>query len=371
MAIIFVHDCPYEYRNESTQSPPSKAIEVQESSAAHILQHAHQNIATVWRGDFHHAKSVLAAIKKRVRKIPKQYNDDPRNAFHQFRLAQSQQSRLCNMLLVEIKAGFQLQLARAPNVYFALNDVYHIENNTSFLLPLNQLLGFIGAHQWHQTGLNIKHIGKIHVPFGVFSPLRGEYLELLWRTPLPENTQCAFDIGTGSGVIAALLARRGITHIIATDTNPRAIACAQANINRLNLDKQISILNQDLFPEGKANLIVCNPPWLPTKPTSSIETALYDPKHTMLTNFLQKAGSHLHQNGEIWLIMSDLAEHLHLRSTQDLPQWFQNANLRIIATDYTTPHHNKAHHCCDPLAFARMRERTFLYRLTHQFITEK
>ena len=39
------------------------------------------------------------------------------------------------------------------------------------LLPLNQLLGFIGAHEWHKKGIDIPQLdGKIHVPFGVFSP---------------------------------------------------------------------------------------------------------------------------------------------------------------------------------------------------------
>ncbi|MGN7046710.1 50S ribosomal protein L11 methyltransferase, partial [Neisseria sp. P0001.S010] len=79
----------------------------------------------------------------------------------------------------------------------------------------------------HKKGIDIPQLdGKIHVPFGVFSPLRGEYLDLISQTPLALNIQTAFDIGTGSGVIAAILAKRGIPDIIATDTNPKAIACA-------------------------------------------------------------------------------------------------------------------------------------------------
>ena len=108
-------------------------------------------------------------------------------------------------------------------------------------MPLNQLLGFIGAHEWHKKGIDIPQLdGKIHVPFGVFSPLRGEYLDLIAQAPLAPNIQTAFDIGTGSGVIAAILAKRGIPDIIATDTNPKAIACATANLKRLGLDKAIN-----------------------------------------------------------------------------------------------------------------------------------
>ena len=194
-------------------------------------------------------------------------------------MKQAQQSRLLNMLAVEIKPNFKLDNARAPDIYAALYDVYDTPNDKPFLLPLNQLLGFIGAYEWHKKGIDIPQLdGKIHVPFGVFSPLRGEYLDLIAQAPLAPNIQTAFDIGTGSGVIAAILAKRGIPDIIATDTNPKAIACATANLERLGLDKAVSIQLIDLFPETCADLIVCNPPWLPAKPTSAIETALYDPQ---------------------------------------------------------------------------------------------
>lgn len=289
---------------------------------------------------------------------------DIQTAFHRHRLQQAQQSRLINMLAVEIGAGFTLDLPRAPDVAAALADVYGTPDDTPFLLPLNQLLGFIGAHEWHKKGVDIPALGgKIHVPFGVFSPLRGEYLDLLMQAPLPANCRTAFDIGTGSGILAALLARRDIADITATDTNPRAIACAAANLHRLGLHKSVRIEAIDLFPQGRADLIVCNPPWLPAKPTSAIETALYDPDSAMLKGFLNGAADHLTPDGEAWLIISDLAEHLQLRTPDFLKQCFQTASLQVIDVLQTRPQHQKAANQNDPLAFARNREVTSLYRL--------
>ena len=47
----------------------------------------------------------------------------------------------------------------------------------------------------HKKGIDIPQLdGKIHVPFGVFSPLRGEYLDLIAQAPLAPNIQTAFDI---------------------------------------------------------------------------------------------------------------------------------------------------------------------------------
>ena len=356
-----------EWRNESTQKPPKQAVYIQEAGAAEILKNAHAQTATVWTGDFHNAKQVLAAMKKRIRRSSEKKKDasaDIQTAFHAHRMKQAQQSRLLNMLAVEIQPNFQLDNARAPDIYAALYDVYDTPNDKPFLLPLNQLLGFIGAHEWHKKGIDIPQLGgKIHVPFGVFSPLRGEYLDLIAQAPLNPNIQTAFDIGTGSGVIAAILAKRGIPDITATDTNPKAIACATANLARLGLDKQVAVQAIDLFPEGCADLIVCNPPWLPAKPTSAVETALYDPDNAMLTAFLNGVRQHLNPQGEAWLIISDLAEHLHLRDRDFLEQCFQTTSLEVVDILKTKPRHRKAADESDPLAFARNQETTYLYRL--------
>ena len=32
----------------------------------------------------------------------------------------------------------------------------------------------------------------------------------------------------------------------------------------------------DLFPDGRAPLVVCNPPWLPGRPSSPLVHAIYD-----------------------------------------------------------------------------------------------
>ncbi len=358
------------YRSESFQTPPRRAQSAAECSAEAVLRAAQNGTATLWHGDYHNAKQVLAALKKRIRPAQKRQPEnpeaDPAAVFHRHRLAQSQAARAANMLLVEIRAGFTLRLARAPQeqIRAVLADVYGTPDNTPFLLPLNQLLGFIGAHEWHKKGVSVPEAGgTLHIPYGVFSPLRGEYLSLLAQAPLPPHAQTAFDIGTGSGVIAALLAKRGIPHITATDTNPRAAACARANLARLGFAAQTEVLQQDLFPPSRANLIVCNPPWLPAKPTSVLETALYDPAHAMLHAFLRGAAAHLEDGGQAWLVMSDLAEHLGLRSAGSLQNWFAAYGWRVSGSLKTAPQHPKARHEADPLAFARRRETTTLYIL--------
>ncbi|KAG1166461.1 hypothetical protein G6F35_018176 [Rhizopus arrhizus] len=71
----------------------------------------------------------------------------------------------------------------------------------------------------------------------------------------------AFDIGTGTGVLAAVIARRGGKRVIATDQDPRALACARENLERLGLAKQVDVVEADLFPEGRPHAA-----WFPERP---------------------------------------------------------------------------------------------------------
>ncbi|MDP9130016.1 MAG: class I SAM-dependent methyltransferase, partial [Candidatus Binatota bacterium] len=234
------------------------------------------------------------------------------------------------------------------------------------------LLGMISAHEWRKKGVEIPELGdapnnRIHPHYGVFSPLRGEYVSLVATAPLPATGQArfvAFDIGTGSGVLAAVLARRHIEQVVATDQDPRALACARDNLARLGVTRQVQVVRADLFPEGRASLVVCNPPWLPARPSAPLESAVYDEDSHMLLGFLNGVAAHLVPSGEAWLILSDFAEHLGLRSRVDLLAAFATAGLKVVDRIDAKPRHPKASDASDPLHFARAAEVTSLWRLT-------
>jgi hypothetical protein len=164
-------------------------------------------------------------------------------------------------------------------------------------------------------------------------------------------------------VLAALLVKKGVAHVIATDTSTRALACARQNIESLGLKKQITLQEIDLFPAGRADLVVCNPPWLPGRPASPLEHAIYDQDQHMLSGFLSDLAEHLNPKGQGWLILSDLAEHLHLRSREQLLAQIEEAGLVVLAKHDIRPHHPKAKEEQDPLADARQAETTSLWCL--------
>ncbi len=85
----------------------------------------------------------------------------------------------------------------------------------------------------------------------------------------------------------------------------------------------MELMQADLFPEGRAALIVCNPPWVPARPSSPLEHGIYDFESRMLRGFLRGLSAHLAPGGEGWLVMSDLAEHLGLRPRDDFLAWIK------------------------------------------------
>ncbi|QXJ23058.1 class I SAM-dependent methyltransferase [Actinomadura graeca] len=326
-----------------------------------------EGTALLWRGDFQNARQLLTALARRIDRPPRRRKRKAEpsqvQAFHLYRQARAQRARTLAMLLIPFEPGHVVALKRAPDVVQACTEAYGSDDEP-YVTSLRELLGLIGAHEWRQKGVPIPALGgdRIHPHYGVFSPVRGEYVDLVAEAPLPPATD-AFDIGTGTGVLAAVLARRGIRRVIATDQDPRALACAHENIRRLDVADRVEVVQADLYPEGRAGLVVCNPPWVPAKPSSPLEHAVYDPDGRMLRGFLDGLAEHLDTDGEGWLILSDLAEHLGLRTRDDLLRAFGTSGLEVAGRLDTTPTHPRAADPGDPLHAARSAEVTSLWRL--------
>ncbi|MEI7530567.1 MAG: class I SAM-dependent methyltransferase [Betaproteobacteria bacterium] len=373
------------WKSENGHLPPKKVVVVDDTiTADQAYQFACEGTGMLWLGDFQNARQLLKALVRRVdqpskrgrraAKGPqKEINEAATSAsvqkFHLYRQAQLQKARVLNMLLIPMEANHICPLKRAPEVYAACMEVYG-EIDQAYVTSLRELIALISAYEWRKKGVSIEVLKdqpfKIHPQYGVFSPVRGEYLSLICSAPLPRALQkksIALDIGAGTGVISILLAKKGIERIIATENNPRAIKCAKDNVKLLKLSQQIEIRDVDLFPKELASLIVCNPPWLPGKPSSLLEHAIYDPQSQMLKGFLSQLKEHLLPDGEGWLIMSNFAELLGLREVGDLENIFKENNLIVIDKLTTRPNHPRANEIDDPLFEARSQEVTSLWRL--------
>ncbi|HSP84235.1 MAG TPA: class I SAM-dependent methyltransferase [Psychrobacter sp.] len=370
--------------SQSNHVPPARIVFVDDKTTAdEAYRLACEGTSLLWRGDFHNARQLLQALGRRIdrtnerselRKIKKAANKSAANKsvtakeipnlFHQQRQMQAQRSRILSRLLLELDAGYISKLRRAPDMSAACTAAFG-ELDESCVLSFRDLQGALGAAQWHEKGVPIEPLNLSVFPhYGVFAPTRHEYVQLLLDAPLPSACDVAYDIGTGTGLLAIILAQRGVKQVIATDLNPRALACASDNFTRLELSS-VQLQQADLYPTDAplADLIVCNPPWLPAKPSSPLEYAVYDANSAMLRGLLQGAKQHLAEHGEVWLILSDLAEHLQLRTRDELAGWIADAGLTVKYRLDTKAKHGRSQDNTDPLFAARSAEVTSLWCL--------
>jgi len=359
------------WRSESGNPPPGRVVIGDDHTTADVAYRmACAGTAMLWRGDFQNARQLLQAMGRRVERkqsmMPNSANAQPGEAFQLHRQAQFRRARTLAMLLLPLDGDYRVPLRRAPDMRESCLEAYGAADcaaDAPSVLPLRELLGLIGAHEWRKKGVEVPALGeRIHPHYGVFSPIRGEYVDLVAQAQLLVPP-LAFDIGTGTGVLAAVLARRGIARVVATDQDPRALVCARENVARLGLGGRVEVVQADLFPDGRASLVVCNPPWLPAQPSSPIESAIYDPDSRMLRGFIKGLAAHLTPDGEGWLVLSDLAEHLGLRSRSELLGDFETAGLRVVGRIDVRPRHPRTSDEGDPLHAARAAERTSLWRL--------
>ena len=372
------------WQSERHLAVPKKVVLADDTLTADTAYRmACEGTAMLWQSDFQNARQLMQALVRRVDKNAEHKKSKATKAgkaaveypqhFHLHRQAQAQRARILGSILIPFNADYSIPLRRAPDVLAACTEAWGEpqEGGQMIVTSLREVMGVVGAYEWRKKGVDISALGdppanRIHPYYGVFSPVRGEYVDLVLKAPMPKACEVngsAMDVGTGTGVLAAVLAHRWLSNIVATDNDPRSLECAQFNIQNLGMGKQVKVVQADMFAEGKVDLIVCNPPWLPGKPTSPIERAIYDENSSMLKAFLSGLAAHLNAGGEGWLILSDLAEHLKLRTREELLGWIELAGLKVAGRMDAKPKHGKAFDSSDGLFEARCKEVTSLWRL--------
>jgi SAM-dependent methyltransferase len=345
--------------------PPDEVVVIDDAVRAdRAIELAESRHGLLWSGDYVNACRLLDAMQRRLAPARGGRALPPAEEFRRQRQRRGRTARVLAAVLVPLAPGpARVQLRRAPRIDRAVEEVFGTVSGTA-VLPLRELLGITNAHRGRTDGIVVDALGgrRIHPHFGVFAPTRHDYLELLVRAPI-RPVELAFDIGTGTGVLAAVLARAGVSRVVATDTSARAVACARDNVDRLGLGARVDVQHRDLFPPGRADLVVANPPWVPGDPHSDLDRGVFDPAGRVLDRFVRGVGQHLRPDGEAWLILSDLAEHLGLRRPDHVPALIDAAGL-TVRERISTRSSSRRRGGDDPLAELRGREQLHLWRMT-------
>src|SRR5688572_277449 len=200
------------WRSEAGLAPPKRVVLADDTLKADTAYRlACEGTAMLWRGDFQNAKLLLQAMARRVdqeRRKPRKPREpvaaSKADLFNRYRLARSQRARTLGMLLIPFDAGHGIPLRRAPDVQAPCEAAYGAASEP-YVASLRELLGIIGAHEWQKKGVAVPALGaRVYPHYGVFAPVRSEYVQLVAEAPFAAGhpPALAFDIGTGTGVLA-------------------------------------------------------------------------------------------------------------------------------------------------------------------------
>ena len=130
-----------------------------------------------------------------------------------------------------------------------------------------------------------------------------------------ERMSRALEIGTGTGLIAILAAKKA-RNVIATDINPYALDCTLKNIIT-NKTYNMELRKGDLFEpvkEEKFDLILFNTPYLPTDEDETVSDELDaawnggPSGRKVIDRFLAQVKNHLNPGGKVQMVQSSLSD---------------------------------------------------------------
>jgi tRNA1(Val) A37 N6-methylase TrmN6 len=119
------------------------------------------------------------------------------------------------------------------------------------------------------------------------------------------------DAFAGSGAFSVNAALKG-ADAVAYDNSPSAVACAQKNARKNNVESKIDVrlgtLAEVILPDETFDLIIANPPLVPGDPGDPLEHALFDNGLNATKDFIAALPSILAKGGRCYLSTSDVID---------------------------------------------------------------
>ena len=357
----------FRWRSESDEAAPAALAVVDDAlTADEAMKRVSRGEGLEYRGDFRNAKQLLSAMgrrleKRRSPKPPKSALD----AFRSERRMRQAEAETLSRVVVRLDAAYRLALAHAPDVAEACAlGVGPGGGRRRRWCRSRRCSACSGAAEWRRKGLAVPG-------------LSGHARAALRRLHADARRVRGAGGGAAGGEGPARLRRghrqRGARPSCCSSTARRGWwrrtwtrgrwPARRENAARLGLADRFEAVEVDGFPEGRADLVVCNPPWIPEPPKTRLDRAVFDEGGRFLVRFLEGLAAHLSPGGQGALVLSDLAVHLGLRAPGWLDAELERVGLRVAWKKDAKATHGKAKDAADPLHAARAKEVTTLYGL--------
>jgi len=150
---------------------------------------------------------------------------------------------------------------------------------------------------------------KLTIPDTVYAPAEDSYM----LAGSAFSAGRVLEVGCGSGIVSLSWAK--LNAVTGVDINPDAVKASKENALKNNV--KASFFQSDLFSnvDGKFDVIIFNPPYLPTKNDEKIKGKLnhaFDggaDGRIVLTRFLNEFEKYLNPGGKLLLIQSSLNDY--------------------------------------------------------------
>ena len=225
---------------------------------------------------------------------------------HAFR---AEYHRLSNLILLKI-INHEVVVDKAPKIGW-FDKLY--PDNKDFLLTFSQVQALNSSWQKYKNGVKVPVLrNKVHPYYGTYFPNRFDHLVMFdnWLKRYQGPKKSAIDVGTGSGVLAIQMVQHGFQKVFGTDNNPNAIVGLTEFMGETKLSRKIELDHGNLFGKWKkeSELIVFNPPWLPSLSTEeNFDEAVYYNKN-LFPKFFAEADNRLTDDGKLLILFSNSAE---------------------------------------------------------------
>jgi release factor glutamine methyltransferase len=239
-----------------------------------------------------------------------------------------------NHLLVPVQGESLVGIDHCPSLSGLHDWASWDQDDRTCLVPARRIMRIITDMRRSTEGIEIRALGNSIVVFPqVYVPFDQSIVDLLDRNLEVAPSDEVLDMGTGTGILALLAAKKGAQRVVAVDILDKAILNARENARRLGLDGKIEVRGPcDLFecvPE-KFDSVIFNPPWIRGDAKSVYEGAQYDRYGDIIERFLTGVGTHLKRDGCIYLFYSDISDSTGSGSLSELLDRIEHHGLKVV-----------------------------------------